>query len=76
MRPELLTGEDEARLEFLGATAGLTEPGPYLVVDVGGGSTEFIVGTDEPEGADARSTSAACGSPSSSCTPIRRRPRS
>ena len=38
------------RLEFLGATAGLAEPEPYLVVDVGGGSTEFIVGADEPEG--------------------------
>ncbi|MCU1466053.1 MAG: Ppx/GppA phosphatase family [Actinomycetia bacterium] len=48
-RPELLAGEDEARLEFIGATAGLTEPSPYLVVDVGGGSTEFIVGADEPE---------------------------
>jgi exopolyphosphatase/guanosine-5'-triphosphate,3'-diphosphate pyrophosphatase len=48
-RPELLAGEDEARLEFVGATAGLTEPSPYLVVDVGGGSTEFIVGTDESE---------------------------
>jgi exopolyphosphatase/guanosine-5'-triphosphate,3'-diphosphate pyrophosphatase len=48
-RPELLAGDDEARLEFIGATAGLTEPSPYLVVDVGGGSTEFIVGTDEPE---------------------------
>ena len=45
VRPELLTGDEEARLEFLGATAGLGEPGPYLVVDVGGGSTEFIVGT-------------------------------
>ena len=50
VRPELLAGEAEARLEFLGATAGLTEPGPYLVLDVGGGSTELIVGTDEPEG--------------------------
>jgi exopolyphosphatase/guanosine-5'-triphosphate,3'-diphosphate pyrophosphatase len=48
-RPELLEGNAEARLEFLGATAGLSEPGPYLVVDVGGGSTELIVGTDEPE---------------------------
>jgi exopolyphosphatase / guanosine-5'-triphosphate,3'-diphosphate pyrophosphatase len=49
IRPELLAGEEEARLEFVGATAGLTEPGPYLVVDVGGGSTEFIVGTEDPE---------------------------
>lgn len=50
IRPELLPGEEEARLEFLGATNGLSEPGPYLLVDVGGGSTELIVGTDEPDG--------------------------
>lgn len=50
VRPELLGGEDEARLEFLGATSGLQQPGPYLVVDVGGGSTEFIAGTDAPDG--------------------------
>lgn len=48
--PELLSGEEEARLSFLGATAALTdEPAPYLVVDVGGGSTEFVLGTDAPE---------------------------
>lgn len=47
--PELLTGDEEARLSFVGATAELSEPAPYLVVDVGGGSTEFIVGTHEPE---------------------------
>lgn len=49
VEPELLTGDEEARLSFLGATAGLTEPAPYLVVDIGGGSTEFVVGTTEPE---------------------------
>ena len=49
-RPELISGEEEARLEFSGATAGLTEPAPFLVLDVGGGSTELIVGTDTPEG--------------------------
>jgi len=50
-RPELLSGEEEARLEFLGATAALdAAPAPYLLVDVGGGSTEFIAGTDEPSG--------------------------
>jgi exopolyphosphatase/guanosine-5'-triphosphate,3'-diphosphate pyrophosphatase len=49
VRPELLEGVAEARLEFIGATAGLAEPGPYFVVDVGGGSTEFIVGTEEPD---------------------------
>ncbi|HEX4492921.1 MAG TPA: Ppx/GppA phosphatase family protein [Acidimicrobiia bacterium] len=49
-RPELLAGEDEAALSFLGATAGLQEPAPFLVIDVGGGSTEFVLGTDKPEG--------------------------
>jgi exopolyphosphatase / guanosine-5'-triphosphate,3'-diphosphate pyrophosphatase len=48
--PELLPGTEEARLSFLGATAGLDEPAPYLTVDIGGGSTEFVVGTHEPEG--------------------------
>jgi exopolyphosphatase/guanosine-5'-triphosphate,3'-diphosphate pyrophosphatase len=50
-RPELLSGDDEARLSFLGATADLdAADGPFLVVDIGGGSTEFAVGTTEPEG--------------------------
>ncbi len=49
-RPELLTGDDEARLSFRGATAQLdAAEGPFLVVDIGGGSTEFGVGTTEPE---------------------------
>jgi exopolyphosphatase/guanosine-5'-triphosphate,3'-diphosphate pyrophosphatase len=48
-RPELLSGDEEARLSFLGATAGLAEPSPYLVVDIGGGSTEFVLGTEAPE---------------------------
>lgn len=47
---ELLPGEEEARLSFLGATAGLSEPSPFLVVDIGGGSTELVVGTTGPEG--------------------------
>jgi exopolyphosphatase/guanosine-5'-triphosphate,3'-diphosphate pyrophosphatase len=44
--PEVITGEEEARLSFTGAVRGLpphTEP-PYLVVDIGGGSTEFVLG--------------------------------
>jgi exopolyphosphatase/guanosine-5'-triphosphate,3'-diphosphate pyrophosphatase len=50
-RPELLSGEEEGRLSFLGATGELDRAqGPFLVVDIGGGSTEFIVGTDEVEG--------------------------
>jgi exopolyphosphatase / guanosine-5'-triphosphate,3'-diphosphate pyrophosphatase len=48
--PELLSGEDEAALSFLGATAELDAPSPYLVVDIGGGSTEMVVGTDAPTG--------------------------
>src|SRR5438270_9812497 len=48
--PELLTGEQEARLSFLGATSQLDPAeGPFLVVDIGGGSTEFAVGTTEPD---------------------------
>lgn len=50
--PELLSGEDEARLSFRGAVHDLDpDGGPFLVVDIGGGSTEFSVGTTEPEGA-------------------------
>jgi exopolyphosphatase/guanosine-5'-triphosphate,3'-diphosphate pyrophosphatase len=49
IEPELLTGEEEAALSFLGATAGLDAPAPYLVVDIGGGSTEFVLGTDTPQ---------------------------
>ncbi len=44
-RPELLSGDEEARLSFAGATATLDpSDGPFLVVDIGGGSTEFAVG--------------------------------
>ncbi len=51
VRPELISGEEEAELSFRGATAELDPAdGPFLVVDIGGGSTEFIVGTDEVEG--------------------------
>ena len=50
VEPELLPGDEEARLSFLGATTGLDLPAPYLVIDIGGGSTEFVVGTHEPEG--------------------------
>jgi exopolyphosphatase/guanosine-5'-triphosphate,3'-diphosphate pyrophosphatase len=40
--PELLSGEEEGRLSFLGATTGLDPAlGPFVVVDIGGGSTEF-----------------------------------
>ena len=47
--PELLSGDAEARVTFLGAVSDLPWPGPVLVVDIGGGSTELIFGADEPE---------------------------
>ncbi len=44
-RPELLDGDAEGRLSFKGATASLNpDDGPFLVVDIGGGSTEFALG--------------------------------
>lgn len=49
-RPELLGGDEEGRLSFAGATAELDlADGPFLVVDIGGGSTEFAYGTHECE---------------------------
>jgi exopolyphosphatase/guanosine-5'-triphosphate,3'-diphosphate pyrophosphatase len=50
VRPELISGEQEGELSFTGATAELDPAaGPFLVVDIGGGSTECIVGTDRVE---------------------------
>ncbi len=51
VRPALLSGDDEGRMTFLGATGDLDPAlGPFLIVDIGGGSTEFIVGTDQVDG--------------------------
>jgi exopolyphosphatase / guanosine-5'-triphosphate,3'-diphosphate pyrophosphatase len=47
--PEMLSGETEARATFLGAVSDLGEPGPFLIIDIGGGSTELIVGTEQAE---------------------------
>lgn len=47
--PEVVTGEEEARLSFAGAMTGSGLPSPALVFDIGGGSTEFIRGAQEPE---------------------------
>jgi exopolyphosphatase/guanosine-5'-triphosphate,3'-diphosphate pyrophosphatase len=60
--PEVVTGDEEARLSFTGAVRGLpadAEP-PYLVVDIGGGSTEFVVGTRETGVAAAVSVDVGC----------------
>lgn len=57
VEPEVVAGSEEAALSFAGATRELRGGsvvegiGPYLVVDIGGGSTEFVVGTDVPEAA-------------------------
>ena len=52
VRPELLSGDAEARLSFAGATHGLArDDGPFLVIDLGGGSTEFVLGSAQPEAA-------------------------
>lgn len=45
---ELLGGEEEGRTTFLGAVSDLPGQGPFLVVDIGGGSTELIYGGREP----------------------------
>ena len=59
--PEVVSGQEEARLSFLGATGDLIAAqmeGPYLVVDIGGGSTEFVRGTHTVEA--ARSVDIGC----------------
>ena len=67
---EVLSGKKEAELSFLGATKGLAATAPFLVVDIGGGSTEFALGDTEPKA----SVSAQIGSATS--TPILLRMRS
>ncbi len=59
--PEVISGDEEAELSFRGATGDLRAQGvagPYLVVDIGGGSTEFVRGTDVYE--QARSVDVGC----------------
>ena len=49
VRPEVIPGTEEADLSFLGATSVVNRddlPAPYLVVDLGGGSTELVIGGD------------------------------
>lgn len=56
--PEIISGDVEAELSFAGAMANSAGDPPYLVVDIGGGSTEFVFGVAEP----ARSASIDIGS--------------
>lgn len=49
--PEVVSGAQEAALSYDGATRGLDpEQGPFLVVDIGGGSTEVVLGAAAPTG--------------------------
>jgi exopolyphosphatase/guanosine-5'-triphosphate,3'-diphosphate pyrophosphatase len=50
VHPEVISGQEEGALSFAGATTGMPAGvrGPFLVVDIGGGSTEFVLGTEHP----------------------------
>ena len=65
--PEVVSGQEEARLSFTGSLLGAGEdegtpesgkraPAPRLVVDLGGGSTELVLGVDEPSAAISLNT--------------------
>ncbi|MFI8189881.1 exopolyphosphatase [Streptomyces sp. NPDC085946] len=62
VEPEVITGDQEAEFSFTGATRELTGRQdlhrPFLVVDIGGGSTEFVVGDDHVRA--ARSVDVGC----------------
>jgi len=62
VEPEVVTGDQEAEFSFAGATGELTGSDhldrPYLVVDIGGGSTEFVVGEEHVRA--ARSVDVGC----------------
>ena len=45
LNARILTGEEEARLTYVGAVAGRPPPDGTLVIDIGGGSTEIVVGS-------------------------------
>jgi exopolyphosphatase/guanosine-5'-triphosphate,3'-diphosphate pyrophosphatase len=56
---EVISGDEEAALSFAGAIQDLDpSEGPFLVVDIGGGSTEFVFGTTSVE--SARSVNIGC----------------
>lgn len=48
-RPDVITGAEEAALSFAGTTHVAEGDGPFLVIDPGGGSTEFVLGVLEPD---------------------------
>ena len=59
IEPEVISGDEEAALSFAGAIQDLDpSEGPFLIVDIGGGSTEFVFGTSSVEA--ARSVNIGC----------------
>lgn len=58
VEPEVITGDQEAAFSFTGATGSLGGDDRRLVVDIGGGSTEFVVGNKHVEA--ARSVDIGC----------------
>ncbi|MBT2438540.1 Ppx/GppA family phosphatase [Streptomyces sp. ISL-36] len=58
VEPEVISGDQEAEFSFTGATVELHGTETYLVVDIGGGSTEFVVGNKHVEA--ARSVDIGC----------------
>ena len=59
IEPEVISGNEEAALSFAGAIQDLDpSEGPFLVIDIGGGSTEFVFGTSSVEA--ARSVNIGC----------------
>ncbi|MFF2774883.1 exopolyphosphatase [Streptomyces sp. NPDC058052] len=58
VEPEVITGDQEAEFSFTGATGELPDSETYLVVDIGGGSTEFVTGDRHVEA--ARSVDIGC----------------
>ena len=52
VEPEVISGEEEARLSFAGAVSEMhPSDAPFLVIDIGGGSTEFVLGNSEVKAA-------------------------
>lgn len=55
VRPRVISGDDEARLTFLGSVLDLDLAGDIAVQDIGGGSTELVCGSRQPEATRIRS---------------------
>src|SRR5579859_2765072 len=49
LEPHVLSGDEEAKLTFLGATSDRAGEEPTVVIDIGGGSTEFVIGSPRHE---------------------------